>query len=100
MSTFFLLANLEPETSGFTSSCCEAGVALLGWRQVLVGDGGRPRTSASVVLKGQTVPQEQTGSRFALGPALFSDGAHTEVRSVEVLEKPLMWSRAFRNQWR
>lgn len=76
------------------------GWCSIAQRKVLVGDGGRPGTSARVVLKVQTVLEEQTGFRFALGPALFSDGAHTEVFSVEVLEEPLMWSRVFRNQWR
>lgn len=64
----------------------------------MVEDGDEPSTSARVVL--QTALEDQTGFRFALGLVLFLDRAHIQVFCFDVLEKPLMWSLAFGNQWR
>lgn len=72
--TFFLLANLDPETS--VLKLCIVRLAL--HRGTSLESENRPRTTR-VFPKVQTVLEEQTGSRFALGPTVFSDGAHTEV---------------------
>lgn len=95
---FCLLNDLNRKTLVLLS--CVVKLVFHCFEDSLVEGRGRPRTSARVVLKAHTVLGEQTGFRFFLGHTLFLDGAHTEILSVEVLEKPLMWSQALRNHWR
>lgn len=67
-------------------SCCDNGVAFQGGRPCWKGEKGEEPP----LYRSLGYPQStQTGLRFALGPALFADRAHTGVVSVEVLETPV-----------